>query len=66
MPKELKAIVTICVWILFIYGCIMLINTVVQAVFGGLSPGLTMTGGGIAMVSFILTAVAARIRHKME
>ena len=66
MSKELKTLVSICVWILFIYGCIMLITTVAQSIFGGLSAELTMAGGGIAMVSFILTAVAAGIGHKMQ
>jgi len=64
--QGLKGLVTICTWILFIYGCVMLINTVVQSIFGGLSAELTMAGGGIAMVSFILSAVAARIRHKID
>ena len=64
--EGLKSVVTICAWILFIFGCVMLINTVVQAVFGGLSAELTMAGGSIAMVSFVLTAVAARIRHKID
>ena len=66
MPKELKALVHISVWVLFIYAWVMLINTVVQAWFGGLSAELTMVGGGISMVSFFLSAVAAKIRHKLE
>ncbi len=64
--EGLKSVVTICAWILFIFGCVMLINTVVQAVFGGLSAELTMAGGSIAMVSFVLTAVTVKIRHKID
>ena len=66
MPKELKVLVTISTWVLFIYACVMLINTVAQAVFGGLSAELTMAGGGISMISFVLSAVAAKIRYNME
>jgi hypothetical protein len=65
MPKELKPLVNACVWILFIYGCVMLINTIVQSAIYGLREEMTMVGGGIAMVSFILTAVAAWLRYKM-
>ena len=66
MPKELKALVHISVWVLFLFACVMLINTIVQSWFGGLSAELTMAGGTISMGSFFLSAVAALIRHKME
>ena len=59
----MKALVKVCVWILFIFGCVMLINTVIQSWFFGLSEEMTMVAGSIAMVSFILTAVAAKIEH---
>ena len=62
----LKSVVTISTWILFIFGCVMLINTIVQSWFYDLGAELTMAGGTIAMVSFVLTAVAARIRHKID
>jgi hypothetical protein len=62
----LRTVVTICAWILFIFGCVMLINTIVESWFMGLSPDLTMAGGSIAMVSFVLTAVAVKIRHKID
>jgi len=64
--EGLKTVVTICAWILFIFGCVMLINTIVQSWFFDLGAKLTMAGGTIAMVSFVLTAVAARIRHKID
>ncbi len=62
----LKSLVTICAWILFIFGCVMLINTGVWSLFRGLSAELTMAGGSIAMVSFVLTAVVVKIRHKLD
>ncbi|MFC1970262.1 hypothetical protein ACFLVV_03470 [Chloroflexota bacterium] len=66
MPKVFKSLVEISVWILFIFGCILLVNTIVASIIGWLSPGLVMAGGGIAMASFALAAVVARIRQKME
>ena len=66
MPRVFKSLVEISVWILFIFGCILLINTIVASIVGWLSPGLVMAGGGIAMASFALAAVVARIRQKME
>jgi hypothetical protein len=62
----LKSVVTISTWVLFIFGCVMLINTMVQSWFFDLGAELTMAGGTIAMVSFVLTAVAARVRHKID
>ena len=66
MPKGIKSLVEISVWVLFIFACVMLINTIVQSWFGGLSAELTMAGGSISMVSFFLSAVVARIRHNLE
>ncbi len=66
MPKVFKSLVEISVWILFIFGCILLLNTIVASIIGWLRPGLVMAGGGIAMASFTLSAVVARIRQKME
>jgi len=62
----LRTVVTICAWILFIFGCVMLINTIVESWFFDLGAELTMAGGSIAMVSFVLTAVAVKIRHKID
>jgi hypothetical protein len=66
MPKELKALVHISVWVLFIYACVMLITTIVQSARGDIGAELTMVGGGIAMVSFFLTTIAAKIRKNLE
>jgi len=64
--EGLRTVVTVCAWVLFIFGWVMLLNTIVQSWFGGLSAELTMAGGSIAMVSFVLTAVAVKIRHKID
>jgi hypothetical protein len=64
--EGLRSVVTICAWILFIYGCVMLLNTIVQSARGDITAELTMAGGGIAMVSFILAAVAVKIRHNID
>jgi len=66
MPNVFKSLVEISVWIMFIFGCILLLNTIVASIIGWLSAGLVMAGGGIAMGSFALAAVVARIRQKME
>lgn len=61
----MKGLVNVCVWILFVFGCVMLINTIIQSVFYGLSEEMTMVAGAIAMTSFILTAVAAKIHSNL-
>ena len=66
MPKVFKSLVEISVWVLFIFGCVLLITTIVNSIAGWISPGLVMAGGGISMVSFVLAAVVARIRQRME
>ena len=66
MPKELKALVHISTWVLFIFAWVMLINVIVQSWFYDLGAQWTMAGGFISMVSFFLSVIAARIRHKME
>jgi hypothetical protein len=62
----LRAVVTISAWVLFIFAWVMLINTIVESWFFDLGAELTMTGCSIAMVSFVLTAVAVKIRHKID
>jgi len=66
MPRVFKGLVSISVGILFVYGCALLINTIVMGIIEGLSPLETMAGGGIAMGSLFLAAVAAWIRQKLE
>ena len=58
----MKTLVSVCIWILFIFGGVILINTIVQSALYGLSEEITMISGAIAMVSFFLTTVAVKIR----
>jgi hypothetical protein len=62
----LRTVVTISAWVLFIFGWVMLINTIWQSWFEGLSAELTLAAGTIIVASFTLTAVAAKIRHKID
>jgi hypothetical protein len=65
MPNELKALVHVSVWVLFIFAWVMLINTIIQSWFYDLGAEMTMAGGSISMVAFFLSAATARIRHKI-
>jgi hypothetical protein len=57
----MKALANISAWVLFIFAWVMLINTIIQSWFFGLSEEMTMVAGGIAMTSFFLTAIAAKV-----
>ena len=61
----MKALANISAWVLFIFAWVMLINTIIQSCFFGLSEEMTMVAGGIAMISFFLTAVAAKISNNL-
>ena len=61
----MKALANISIWVLFIFAWVMLINTIIQSWFFGLSEEMTMVGGGIAMISFFLTAAAAKMENSM-
>ena len=61
----MKALANISVWVLFIFAWVMLINTIIQSWFFGLSGEMTMVGGGIAMISFFLTAAAAKMESSL-
>jgi hypothetical protein len=66
MPQIFKALVSISVWILFVWGCVLLINSMVLMIIGWADWQPTMAGFGIAVVSLALAAVAAMIRQKLE
>jgi hypothetical protein len=61
----MRIIAYISAWVLFIFAWVMLINTMVQSWFFSLREEMTMVGGGIAMISFFLTAVAAKIEKSV-
>ena len=61
----MKTSAGISVWVLFIFAWVMLINMIIQSWFFGLSEEMTMVASGIAMISFFLTAVAAKIHSNL-
>ena len=61
----MKALASISTWVLFIFAWVMLINTIIQSWFFGLSEEMTMIGGSIAMISFFLTAAAAKLESSI-
>jgi len=72
MPAIFKALASIVVWILFVFGCVALIGGFVRAVGASLdllpvSPrpiiGAYFSGG---IVSLILSVVAMKLRQSME
>ena len=66
MPPIFRALVSISVWILFVWGCVLLINSIVLMIIGWADWQPTIAGFGIAIVSLALAAVAAMIRQKLE
>ena len=61
----MKALAIISAWVLFIFAWVMLINMIIQSWFSGLSEGMIMVASAIAMTSFFLTAVAAKIHSNL-
>ena len=61
----MKALANISAWVLFIFAWVMLINMIIQSWFFGLSEEMTMVASAIAMTSFFLTAVAAKIHSNL-
>lgn len=61
----MKALANISAWVLFIFAWVMLINLIVQSWLFGLSEEMTMIAGAIAMTSFFLSAVTAKIRSNL-
>ena len=66
MPKGLKSIAEISAWVLFIFAWVMLINVIIQSWCCDLGAQWTMVGGLIAVLSFFLAAVTAKIRKNLE
>jgi hypothetical protein len=62
---QMKALANISAWVLFIFAWVMLINTIIQSLFFGLSEQMTMVASAIAMTSFFLTAVTAKIKSNI-
>jgi hypothetical protein len=72
MPPIFKALASIVVWILFVFGCVALLGGLVRAIGAGLELlpayprpiiGAYFSGG---IVSLILSVVAMKLRQSME
>lgn len=61
----MKVLANISAWVLFIFAWVMLINMIIQSWFFGLSEEMTMVASAIAMTSFFLTVVAAKIKSNL-
>jgi hypothetical protein len=70
MPGIFKALASITVWILFIWGCVSILSTTAcYYVNIGIMNPPTMThymGWGVGTAQLILAVVAMRLRQKME
>ena len=70
MPPIFKALATITVWILFIWGCVTIlsasINWLVFVGFTSEPPICAFMGWGLGAVELILAVVVMRLRQKME
>ena len=58
----MKAIAHISTWVLFIFAWVMLINTIIQSWFFGLSESMTMIASALSMTSFFLAVVAVKLK----
>jgi len=73
MPDIFKALATITAWILFVWGCLMLLlGSIIGPASGGEFFGAepphfqTYAAMGVAIGSLVLAAVVMRLRQKME
>jgi len=72
MPQIFKALSTITVWILFIFGCLALLGgfgRIIGATLGLITgPSVRLIGPyfGIGIISLVLSVVAMKIRHSLE
>ncbi len=70
MPPIFKALVTITVWILFVYGCLGILGGIVLCIMSG--AGATVSGSAVVLhpsigvASLILSSVAAWLRRGLE
>jgi hypothetical protein len=65
MPQIFKALTTSIVWILFINGCISFIASGVARLLGD-DPWASLAAWTVSIVSFILAAVAIKVRHLVQ
>ena len=65
MPAKFKALASITVWILFVFGCLALLGGFGRAFMGG-ELKLVSAYFGYGLLSLILSVVAARLRKALE
>ena len=73
MPPIFKALATIAVWVLFIFGLLGAVGTFVMAIVGGklFVPGVEpplqfFMGEGLSAASLILSVCAMKLRQMLE
>ena len=65
MPLKFKALASITVWILFVFGCLSLLGGFVRA-FMGSELSLVSAYFGYGIISLALSVVAAKLRKMLE
>ncbi len=72
MPSIFKALASITVWVLFVFGCVailmfLVMGTITGVFFGAGPPPLTgFVGAALGIASLILAVVAMKLRQMLE
>ena len=70
MPEIFKALASITVWVLFIWGCVTILTTTVGWVVGtgfiGSPPLCAFIGWGVGTAELILSVCAMKLRKTLE
>ena len=71
MPPIFKALASITVWVLFIWGCITILSATVgyywNVGMGDYSPSIaTLASWGVGVVELILSVCAMKLRQMLE
>ena len=71
MPSYFKALATITVWVLFIWGCVTILSATVgyywNVGMGDYSPSIaTLASWGVGAAELVLSVVVMILRKKME
>jgi len=73
MPPIFKALASITVWILFVFGCLLLVMPSLMGTVGGIlfrpgvaPPLILYIAFGLGVVSLILSVCAMKLRQMLE